>query len=126
MINKIEQLKKLVGQKYEMTFVDGSYKGCFMPVYELYPDFPKYILPIENLKDCYDFAISRLSLQAFEVDNKDVRLGDILVTKLYKQIHVAVYIGSDCIIQVFEGSNLQIDRAGMFKNTKWYRMNAYA
>jgi hypothetical protein len=123
---RIENLKSLIGKKYEQTYSDGTYKGCFFVVYEIYPYLPKITISPEEAKDSWDFILSLVKQHTFEVNRNELRLGDILVTKLYKQLHVAMYIGSDCIIQVLENGSLQIDRCNMYRRCKYFRINENA
>lgn len=124
MINKINDLKKEVGRKYEMFFEDGNYQGCFFPFYFVFIDIPKFPLPTADPADNWDYGIDLIKKHCIEISKDEIQPGDMLVTRFKKELHVALYIGDERIIHVFRDNSLQISRVQMFREllTKWYRI----
>jgi len=116
MLEKIEILKGKVGTSYQMFFEDGNYCGCFFPIYEVFPNLPRFPLPSANPEDNWDYGMDKIFKSAFEIKKEDLQSGDILVTKFNNELHVALYIGSQRIIHVFRGHSLCISRTYFFKN----------
>lgn len=126
MINKINELKKQVGKKYEMFFPDKTYMGCFFPVYFINPELPRFPLPTADPADNWDYGIDLIQKHCTEITKNEIQPGDMLVTRFRKELHVALYIGNHRIIHVFREHSLQISRVDFFKEktVKWFRINA--
>lgn len=123
--DKIYNLLKKVGTPYEMFFKGTHYyKGCFMPVYYIFPHLPRFPLPTENPADSWDYGMQNILSQAYEIKREDVKPGDVLVTKFKNELHVALVIDPFRIIHVFRDHTLQISRINMFKSrlVKFFRV----
>jgi hypothetical protein len=124
---KINDLKKQVGKPYEMFWENSEnlYQGCFYPIYAIYPHLPKYPLFADNMADNWDYGIDLIQKHAYEIDKSEVRLGDVMVTRFRKELHVAICLGGGKIIHVFKDHTLEISRIqNYFKDRliKYYRV----
>ena len=120
MQEKIENLVNKVGTEYQMFYEDGNYCGCFFPVYEVYPHLPKFPLPDMDLKKPknFNFGIARMMENMNEVEEKNLKLGDILATKYRDELHVALYIGKGKFIHIFHSHTLQINSISFFRKDR--------
>jgi hypothetical protein len=110
MQDKINELKKLVGTPYQMETPDGNYLGCFMPVYLLFPDAPRYVLPTDDPAVNYAYGLSKILRECVKVERSDLQAGDIIACQFNNELHVGVMINKNEVIHVFRGHTLQIDR----------------
>jgi hypothetical protein len=123
----INELIKLVGQPYQMFFDDGNYLGCFMPMYFLYPDLPRYPLPSTDLKAAKNFryGISKIRKDFDRIERKDLKVGDMIACKFNDELHVAIILDSDRIIHVTRGGKVKISRLhyleDLFKSPIFFR-----
>ena len=118
---KINDLVKQFGTPYEMFFKDGNYRGCFFPVYFLFPDLPRFPLPSDNHARNFLYGMAKIKAHMQEVERKDLQTGDIIACEYNGELHVAVYIGKGKIIHVFREHSLQINRIEMLnKGIKGY------
>lgn len=113
---RIDDLIKKVGTPYEMFFPDKiSYKGCFFPVYEVFPDLPKFPLPSDNPEDNFDYGMDKIRQNATEIEEKDLQVGDLVAGLFNNELHVALYLGKGKIIHVFKDHNLRINRLELLR-----------
>jgi hypothetical protein len=127
MQNRLNELIKLVGTPYEMFWDDGNYLGCFMPMYYLWPDLPRYPLPSENLIDDVNFkyGLRKILLDFDRIDADQVQPGDMLACKFNKELHVGIMLDKDKLIHVSRDCSLKISRlhylANLFENPVFFR-----
>jgi len=125
MQDKINELKKLIGTPYQMETPDGNYLGCFMPVYHLFPDAPRYPLPTDDPAVNYAYGLSKILRECVKVERSDLQAGDIIACQFNNELHVGVMINKNEVIHVFRGHTLQIDRlSSRFftdKNIRFFR-----
>jgi len=120
MKEKIDNLIKKVGTKYQMFFEDGNYLGCFFPVYEVFPNLPKFPLPdmdLQNPKN-FEYGVTKILEYANEISENDLKIGDIICTKYREELHVALYIGKGKFIHVFRDHSLQINNLSFFRKDR--------
>lgn len=117
---KIEKLIEKVGTPYQMFFDDGTYLGCFFPIYELYPDLPKFNLPyVDPLNpQNFEYGISKISENADEIKEEELQIGDVICTKYREELHTALYIGKNKFIHVFRDHSLQINNLSFFRKDR--------
>lgn len=110
MLERIKDLIKKVGTPYEMFYPCGSYCGCFFPIYEVFPNLPKFKLPTEDPANSYDYGMEKIYENAVPVEKMELIAGDVIVSRFNNELHVALYINSDRIIHVFKNNKLRINR----------------
>jgi hypothetical protein len=117
---RLKEVVHLVGQPYEMFF-EGStqYKGCFAPIYFVYPELPKYKLSADfDPKNNYNFGLKKILKNAEEIDSKAIKGGDVLVTSFRGELHVALLLDKFRFIHVFLNHTAQINKMSFFKKDK--------
>ena len=123
---RLQEVKSLVGEPYEMFFEgeDKHYKGCFAPVYILYPHLPKYPLPGADPENNFDYGMVKILKNAYPIEKKDIRAGDVLVTRYKNELHVALMVDRFNLIHVFRNHTAQINKLSFFKKEKirFYRV----
>jgi hypothetical protein len=121
MQKRIDELKKKIGFKYEMFFENSTdYKGCFMPIYFVFPELPKYPLHSADPENNFDYGMANILKHARSIKREDLQQGDFVASKFRNELHVALYIGEGQIIHVFRGHDLRINRLDILKDIKGY------
>lgn len=115
-------LLSLVGTPYKMFDENGHYLGCFMPVYELYPEKPRYKLRSNDDDKNFWYGIAKIKKHCEEITPEELKEGDIIATRFRDELHVAVYYQDGKIIHVFKDHALQIGRLKMFKDFQCFRV----
>jgi hypothetical protein len=107
-----------------MFYDDGNYCGCFYPIFEVFPNLQKYPLPVKNPEENWDYGMELINKHAFEIQEKDIKTGDVLVTKFKNELHIALILDKFKIIHVFRDHTLQISKINMFKSRlcKYFRV----
>lgn len=102
----IEELKNLVGKKYQLVDSFGNFISCLEPMYLLYPALPKY--KKKEGKSCFEFALVELKKNLKEISEKEIKAGDIIVFyKFQRTLHIAIYLG--------EGKAIHADISGKYE-----------
>ncbi|MFA7658767.1 MAG: hypothetical protein WCY19_04980 [Candidatus Gastranaerophilaceae bacterium] len=106
---KIQDLKALVGGKYEETDIKGNYLNCFSPVYLIYPNAPKFKKPKGNR--CFDYALLKVKKYCSEIPKEDMKPFDIIVFyKVFRAMHIGIYLGDGLIFHCGLDKKYQIIR----------------
>lgn len=119
----IEDLLKKIGTPYKMFDENGYYLGCFMPVFELYPDKQRYKLRSNDDDKNFYYGIAKIRKHCTEILKEELQAGDIIATRYRDELHVAIYWEYGKIIHVFKDHTLQIGRLKMFKDFQCFRVN---
>ena len=123
MDDKIKHLLSLIGTPYKMFDDKGFYLGCFMPIYEIYPDKPRYKLRSNNDDKNFWYGIAKIKKHCTEIKPEELQKGDIIATRFKDELHVAVYYEYGKIIHVFKDHTLQLGRLKLFKDFQCFRVN---
>lgn len=119
----VEDLLKEVGTPYKMFDDEGYYLGCFMPVFYLYPDKPRYKMRSKDDDKNYWYGLAKIKEHCTEIKPEELQKGDIIVTRFKDELHVAIYYEFGKIIHIFKDHSLQIGRLKLFKNYLCFRVN---
>jgi len=107
--DKVEELKKYVGTKFEMEDERGNAVGCALPLYLMFPDLPKFNFKERNInaKNHFNFVFSLLTEGMNEVNLNEIQIGDVIAIQLpiYKTLHLAIYLGNQKIFHCLNIGN---------------------
>lgn len=93
----IDNLKKLVGQRYQKFDTEGNYINCFSPVYLMYPNCPRFKKPKSN--KCFEYALLKVKKYCTEIQKEKMQPFDIIVFfKLFRAMHIGIYLGDGLIL----------------------------
>jgi hypothetical protein len=123
MIDKINEIIKLVGEPYTMFDEKGYYVGCFRPIQLLYPDKPKYKLRSQDDDKNFFYGMAKIRKHCTEIPRNELRAGDFVATRYKDELHVALYLSYGKILHVFKNHTLCISRLKLFKEYKCFRVN---
>lgn len=123
MINRINEIINEVGKAYQMFNDDGTYQGCFYPIQRLYPDKPRYKLRSGDDDKNFFYGIAKIKKHCVEIQEDELRAGDIIATRFKDELHVALYLEYGKILHVFKDHTLQIGRLNLFKDYQCFRIN---
>ena len=114
MQEKVNELKSLVGKKYQNFDNEGNFISCLEPMYLLYPELPRF--KQVKTKDCFEFALARIQENLKEISEKDIQPLDIVVFhKFQRTLHIGIYIGNNNIIHCAIGKTYEIIRLSTHK-----------
>ena len=113
---KITELKTLENKPYCELHHDGTYLGCFEPMYFIYDDLPRYKADKENIS--FDSTYSRLLEHFEEIPYHKAAAGDLVIFKIYgKLLHCAVMLDKTNLIHVFKEDKHRIHRLKFLKKS---------
>ena len=110
----MEELLSKIGEEYQMFFEDGNYRGCFYPVYVLYPHLPKYPLNAKDPSESWEYGLNLILNHADRIKGVEAKEGDLLVCRYNNELHVAVVLADNKCIHVFRGHTMRINRLSFF------------
>jgi hypothetical protein len=105
----IDDLIKMVGTGVSYKHLDDNGKalGCMLPVYQMYPNLPRFDWP-DNLGE---FMRTMFKTHLKMIELEDIEKGDLLLIRLpFGLVHPAVYIGNDEIVDCMLEAGLQKSR----------------
>lgn len=126
-MKRISYLKERIGQPYQMFWRSGEYQGCFLPVYIIYPDLPRYPLGSDpdNHKKNFVYGMRLIQNHAKEISHEQVEAGDVLACEYNGELHVAIMLDKYELIHVFRGKTMMQHSLKFFgeRDKKFFRVN---
>lgn len=120
-MNNIVELLKQVGKPYQMFNEDGSYCGCFYPMYFLYPQIPRYIMT-KSEDALFENCIDEFYKHCKEINKEELKKGDLIAIDFKGILHVAIYYEFGKIIHIFDGRTLEVGKLKYFRDYKCFRV----
>ena len=125
-LKRINYLKERIGQPYQMFWSSGEYQGCFLPVYIVYPDLPRYPLgaDADSHKRNFVYGMRIIQNHAKEIRLEEVEAGDVLACEYNGELHVALMLNTSDLIHVFRGKSLMQHSLSFFgkRELKFFRV----
>lgn len=118
----LKELLKHIGKPFKVLNDDGTLQGCTYPLQVLYGDKAKITVNVNDYENTYIIALKEILKYCIEIDRKDLKQGDIIITKFCNEVHCAIYYEFGKIIHTFKNNNLQIGRLNLFKDYKCFRV----
>jgi len=125
MLEKIENLIKMVGQTYPKTDEEGNYIECFYPAYFLYDHLPRFKyedLPTNLLEAC-EFINTKALESCQKISFEELEKGDlILFGNKNKLPHLAVFLGD---MKIFHANSRNVFEITRLKNYSYFAIGGY-
>lgn len=121
--DRLKDLIDMVGYKAKEFDDNGVYSGCLFPLYFMFPEVYRPEITPALCANGYNFGMSEVIKNATEIHKEQLEPGDVIIVRLRKTLHPAIYLGNNEIIHIFHNQSLVINNINMFKDfiCKYFR-----